>query len=141
MYIEGIILGFFLLIILNGYNSLYLFSFNYYDNYYIYFYYCLGAGIWEEILFRFIIFTFIYYLFKKITTINISAFISISISSILFSLIHYIGPYADIFSVYTFIIRFVGGVVLCLIYIKRGLGISCMTHYSYDVLLLTLPLI
>ena len=141
MYVEGIILGVILSYILNSYYSMnYLHTFVY-DDIFILFYMCLGAGIWEEILFRFIIFTFIYYLFKKITTINISAFISISISSILFSLIHYIGPYADIFSVYTFIIRFVGGVVLCLIYIKRGLGISCMTHYSYDVLLLTLPLI
>ena len=70
-----------------------------------------------------------------------STLISIFITSIMFSTFHYIGSMADYFTINTFIIRFVGGVFLCLIYIKRGLGITSMTHYSYDVLLLTLPII
>ena len=51
----------------------------------------------------------------------------------LFSIFHYYGNLADLFQFNTFIIRFVAGIILCLIYIKRGIGITCFTHLSYDV--------
>ena len=47
----------------------------------------------------------------------------------------------DLFTINSFIIRFVAGMILCLIYINRGLGITCMTHYFYDVLLISIPII
>ena len=141
MYFEGIILGGILLLFLNGYKFIHIYSFEYYESYYMYFYYCLGAGIWEELLFRLIIFNFSVYIISFFFNIKIAQISSVIISSILFSAIHYIGVYSDVFTMSTFIIRFVGGVFLCLIYIKRGIGISCMSHYSYDVMLLTIPFI
>ena len=47
----------------------------------------------------------------------------------------------DIFQLNTFIIRFIGGFVLGVIYFYRGFGISVMTHISYDFILVSLPLI
>lgn len=141
MIIEGFIYGLILLIILNGYNYFLKSSFYIYDEFFLNFYFSLGAGIWEEIFFRLILFNIIFVVFSKLINENSSYIVSIIISSVLFSLFHYVGQLADVITLETFIIRFVGGVILCLIYIKRGLGISCMTHYSYDVLIFALPII
>ena len=67
--------------------------------------------------------------------------LSLIISSLFFSMFHYYGNLAEIFAINTFIIRFVAGAILCLIYIKRGLGIACFTHLSYDVMLFSIPLL
>ena len=60
MFIEGLVFGIILVFLLNGFEFL---NFNY--DYYLYdynfmFYSCLGAGIWEEILFRFIFLNLFY---------------------------------------------------------------------------------
>ena len=56
MFIEGIILGLCLVVILNGYNVFNYSSQNYFlIDYSFMFYSCLGAGIWEEILFRYLL--------------------------------------------------------------------------------------
>ena len=142
MYVEGIILGVILSYILNSYYSMnYLHTFVY-DDIFILFYMCLGAGIWEEILFRFITITGLVYLISFFTNKNnLLIHVSILLSSILFSSFHYIGYSADVFTLYTFLIRFVGGMILGYIYFIRGLGISSMTHFCYDFFLISLPLI
>ena len=141
MMCEGVVYGLALMIILNGYSYFLKSKVYVYEDFFLNFYFSLGAGVWEEILFRLIIFNILLFLFKSFSSIKISYILSILISSILFSLFHYFGQLGDLFSLKTFIIRFVGGIILCLIYIKRGLGISCMTHYSYDVLIFALPII
>ena len=140
MYLEGALLGFLLLLLLN--NNLIGYSINYYEDIFLTFYLCLGAGIWEEILFRFILISIFLFVCKSIFFLkNIKFIISILLSSILFSSFHYIGSGADIYSHYTFIIRFIGGLLLGLIYLSRGLGISCMTHFCYDSFLISFPII
>mgnify|MGYP001973794816 FL=1 len=71
---------------------------------------------------------------------SIDAFIII-ISSVVFSLFHYIGSFSDSFTIYSFIIRSFGGVYLSLIYYYRGLGITMFSHFIYDFLLVSYPLI
>jgi len=141
MIIEGFVYGFILLIILNGYNYFLKSSLYIYDEFFLNFYFSLGAGIWEEIFFRLIIFNITLLIFNNLINKNSSYILSIIISSVLFSLFHYFGQMGDVITLKSFIIRFVGGIILCLIYIRRGLGISCMTHYSYDVLIFALPII
>ena len=70
-----------------------------------------------------------------------STFIAIFVVSIIFSTFHYIGQNPDVFSYYSFSIRFIGGFILGYIYIFRGLGIASMTHFTYDLLLYVLPVI
>ena len=142
MYFEGFILGFILVFILND-NSYIVKNNIYFLNDIVFaFYLCLGAGIWEEILFRLFIYSLLYRLLSKTLTNNkTTLFFSLIISSLIFSSFHYIGSNPDIFSYYTYMIRFIGGFILCYIYILRGLGIASMTHFSYDFLLVTLPLI
>ena len=140
MYIEGIIMGILLLLFLN--NNFFAYSVDYYDDLFLTFYLCLGAGIWEEILFRFILINVILFLLTKVAIIyNTKYFISIIFSSILFSAFHYIGTGSDIYSHHTFLVRFLGGLLLSIIYLYRGLGISSMTHFCYDLFLVSFPII
>ena len=107
MIIEGIMYGFILLIILNGYNY-FLKTSNYiYDEFFLNFYFSLGAGVWEEIFFRLIIFNLTFFLIKNLLSKNSSYIVSIVFSSILFSLFHYFGQMGDIYTLKSFVIRFV----------------------------------
>ena len=141
MYIEGIIFGIILVFLLNGID---IFNFNNtivhsYD-YSLLFYFCIGAAIWEEILFRLILINLFFFISKKLSINNNFSFIvSITFSSVLFSLFHYIGSLGDTFSMYSFIYRFVGGLYLSILYYYRGIGISMMSHFIYDFLLITIP--
>ena len=141
MYIEGIIFGIILVFLLNGID---IFNFNRtivssYD-YSLLFYFCIGAAIWEEILFRLILINLFFFISKKLSINNNFSFIvSITFSSVLFSLFHYIGSLGDTFSMYSFIYRFVGGLYLSILYYYRGIGISMMSHFIYDFLLITIP--
>jgi len=141
MIIEAIIAALILLILLNGINIFYNEYHIIYDNFIMNFYFCLGAGVWEEIFFRFFVFNLLFYIILYFTKHKPAYFISILVSSLLFSLFHYIGNLAYDFTIYSFVIRFVAGIFLCLIYIYRGLGITCLTHYFYDVFLLSLTVI
>ena len=142
MIIEGFALSLILLFIINGF-SVFESKYNFSSNpYFINFYSSVGAGIWEEVFFRLFLFGFISYIIRFFFGNKFfSIFFALIISSIFFSLFHYIGNLGELFAINTFIIRFVAGVLLCLIYIKRGLGIACITHILYDVMLFTIPLI
>ena len=143
MFIEGIILGFLLLLLLNDISIFYISETLYQSNLLLNLYLCIGAGIWEEILFRLLLLSSLYRiikgLFKKQDILALC--LSIFLSSILFSSFHYIGSNADIFNVNTFFIRMFAGVFLGLLYYYRGFGVTVISHISYDFILVSLPLI
>jgi membrane protease YdiL (CAAX protease family) len=94
----------------------------------------LGAGIYEELIFR-VFFLFIFYrltqfIFKSMSHFS-TQFFALFISSILFSLFHFMGP--ESFSQDAFTIRFIAGILLGLLYINRGFGITAITHSFYDI--------
>ncbi|MBH50235.1 MAG: hypothetical protein CMG69_05755 [Candidatus Marinimicrobia bacterium] len=96
----------------------------------------LGAGIYEEIIFRLLLITF----FVKIIQIifswgkNTSLIYAIPLSAVLFSLFHFIGIYADAPNFPLFLIRFFGGCFLGCLYQLRGFGIAAYTHCIYDLI-------
>ena len=142
MLFESLFYSLLLIVIINGVSIFTTVADYNYNNYFINFYSSLGAGLWEEVFFRFIIYTLIYKVLNSLSLSKIySIFFAVVLSSILFSVFHYTGNLGEVFYIKTFIIRFVAGVLLCLIYIKRGLGITCITHLSYDVLLFSIPLL
>ena len=118
MIAEGLVYGLLLIILINGFE---IFNFNFLyikENIFLHFYYCLGAGVWEEIFFRLFIFNILFYIFSKfIFNIDNSYILAILFSSILFSYFHYIGNFADSFIWSIFIIRFIAGIYLCIIYV------------------------
>ena len=97
----------------------------------------VGAGVYEEIVFRLILLTVLNLLFCKVLRLNktMGIVFSIIIGSVLFSAIHYVGSLSDTFTSSSFIFRFLAGAVLATIFMLRGLGIAVYTHAIYDVML------
>ena len=107
------------------------------------FYLAIGAGIWEELLFRVGVISLILIFMTKIIgyTGLFSSLTALTISATLFSLFHYIGPFGDSFSYKTFYIRSLAGLFLGSLYLFRGFGITVYTHIFYDMIIISLPVL
>ncbi len=99
----------------------------------------VGAGIYEEFLFRVlliagisVILGFIFQWSDK--TRNWAAMV---IAAGIFSSFHFIGEYGDFFSFNIFMVRFLAGIVLGTLYFLRGFGITAWSHAVYDLIVLT----
>ena len=94
----------------------------------------VGAGVYEEIVFRALLITFIFFILDlfKVST-DKKTFIAVLFSSLLFSAFHYVGEFGEPFSSITFIYRVVAGILLSGLYVFRGIGVSAWSHALYDV--------
>ncbi len=94
----------------------------------------LGAGIYEELIFRvflfFILYRLVKFIFKSMGHFS-TQFFALFLSSILFSSFHFMG--AESFAQDAFTIRFIAGILLGFLYINRGFGITAITHSFYDI--------
>ena len=94
-----------------------------------------GAGLYEELIFRVLIFTSITWLLIKSGLKKIFGYtIAITLSSFIFSLAHHIGPMGEPLTFYAFVYRFFSGCILCGLYISRGFGITAWAHSLYDLM-------
>jgi len=97
----------------------------------------LGAGIYEEFVFRFLLVSFFIYIFTKIKGFPKYASVGFAViwASLFFSGFHYIGAYSYTFHISTFMFRFLAGIVLSLLYYFRGFGVVVYVHTFYDILI------
>ncbi len=97
----------------------------------------LGAGIYEEFVFRFLLITGILRILKKAVknkfVIYSGAFL---LSSLFFSFFHYLEPFNEPFQVNAFLFRFIAGSIFSIIFIFRGYGIAAYSHFLYNILLM-----
>jgi hypothetical protein len=97
----------------------------------------LGAGIYEELLFRVILVSALAWfgtrVFRWGTTR--SAVFAICLAALIFSAFHYLGPYGDRLELRSFVFRVIAGLLFSGLYVLRGFGITAWTHALYDVLL------
>lgn len=94
----------------------------------------LGAGCYEELLFRLLLLPlFVLGLQWLGCARNGRLLGAVAMSSVLFSLAHYVGATGDTFSLYSFAFRFVAGVFFALLFVLRGFGIVAATHALYDI--------
>lgn len=94
----------------------------------------IGAGLFEELVFRVILTSFLIWAFVKLLrNRKISIVLAILIASFLFSLSHYIGSAADQFTLYSFMFRFFAGLWFTSLYAVRGFAVVCMAHAFYDI--------
>jgi len=95
----------------------------------------IGAGVYEEILFRVALLGALYYGLKRWTRLkpSMAMFIGIVVSSLAFSACHHIGPYGDPLELEPLVYRFWMGVAFAAVYVYRGLGIVVYTHALYDI--------
>lgn len=101
----------------------------------------VGAGVYEEIVFRLLLLSILYYLFVTLLKINkpISAIVSIILGALIFTSMHYVGTLSDSFTYTNFTFRLLAGIFLSAIFMFRGLGIAVYTHAIYDVLSVLKP--
>ena len=111
----------------------------------------LGAGFYEELTFRVVLFglgaKLLVFLFTKqrvditgtapasrfsMRTLGIMVAWSL-VCAVIFSAVHYIGPLSDSFALPSFLFRLVLGLVLTLIFATRGFAAAVWTHALYDV--------
>lgn len=95
----------------------------------------LGAGIYEEFVFRLLLVTALVWLFRRLLDLPRAAAACFAIfwASLFFSAFHYVGAYAYAFEYPTFLYRFVAGAVLAALFYLRGFGIAVYAHTLYDV--------
>ncbi len=99
----------------------------------------IGAGIYEEILFRVVLIFLLNYILSLVFQWKnyLKNSVSIILASIFFSLFHFIGEFGDYYSFNIFMIRFLAGIYLGVLYCLRGFGIAAWSHSLYDLLVLT----
>ena len=100
----------------------------------------LGAGIYEELLFR-VLLTGGLVLAAKVLLGwegTKGKVLAVILSALIFSAFHYIGALGDRFTMESFVFRAIAGVVFSALYVTRGLGVTAWTHALYDILLTVL---
>jgi len=94
----------------------------------------LGAGLFEEIIFRVLLLNLLFLLLKPLLKSKVSAaVVSVLVASFLFSMSHYIGTMADQWEWYSFMFRWVAGLLFTVLYFMRGFAITAYTHALYDI--------
>lgn len=95
----------------------------------------LGAGLYEELFFRVILVSGLFYLFSNIFRQKNWAYVAAAIlSAVIFSGVHYVGDFADTWTLGSFLFRFLFGLTLNVIYVIRGFGCAAWTHALYDLI-------
>jgi Type II CAAX prenyl endopeptidase Rce1-like len=97
----------------------------------------LGAGIYEELLFRVVLVSGLLILAMRVFrwSRTRSGVFAVVLGALIFSGFHYIGPFGEPFGLYSFTFRMVAGLLFSGLYVVRGFGITAWTHALYDVML------
>jgi membrane protease YdiL (CAAX protease family) len=95
----------------------------------------LGAGIYEELLFRLILLSLAVWAFRRCIAVQwLSLGAAILVTSLIFSSAHYVGQYGDVFTWFGFLFRFLAGLFFSVLFVYRGFGIAAGAHAAYDIL-------
>ena len=94
----------------------------------------VGAGLFEEIIFRVILLNLLFLLLSPLLKKKVvAAVVSVLLASFLFSLSHYVGTMADTWQLYSFMFRWAAGLLFTILYFVRGFAITAYTHALYDI--------
>ncbi|MEO8560582.1 MAG: CPBP family intramembrane glutamic endopeptidase [bacterium] len=97
----------------------------------------LGAGLYEELLFRVVIVALLSNGLRFLGLGRIPAgTIAVIVGALLFSAFHYIGPLGEPLRLESFVFRALAGLCFSALYLTRGFGITAWTHALYDVAVL-----
>lgn len=94
----------------------------------------LGAGIYEELVFRVLLVSAI---MAMATAFHARRSVAVAVavigSAIIFSAFHYVGIYGDRWTLASFTFRAIAGVLLSGLYVARGFGVTAWSHALYDI--------
>jgi membrane protease YdiL (CAAX protease family) len=95
----------------------------------------LGAGIYEELLFRLILFSLLALALRWAKTRPPWGMILAAVlSSLVFAAAHHVGPSGDEWKLGLFVARFLAGMFFSIVYVYRGFGIAAGSHAAYNLL-------
>ena len=96
----------------------------------------VGAGVYEELLFRFILLAGCFSLLRRgfDFTARFSMIVALTVSAGAFAAYHHIGPGAEPWSAVALGFRFGAGLILGGLFMTRGLAVAAYVHAEYDVL-------
>lgn len=95
----------------------------------------IGAGIYEEVLFRLLLFGGLTTLLRLVFVPTFMAVpFAALVSAFTFAGAHHAGPHGEEWDLYVFIFRVTAGVYFALLFWLRGFGITVGAHAGYDVL-------
>jgi hypothetical protein len=95
----------------------------------------LGAGVYEEALFRLLLVPAAFALLRLLQTpVVLASTLAVTASALLFSLAHHAGTPGETFTWFAFIFRWAAGVYFAWVFVFRGFGVAVGTHTAYDIL-------
>lgn len=95
----------------------------------------VGAGIYEEVLFRLFVITGLAAMLKCAFVPGWIAVLLAGIgSALLFAAAHHVGPHGEPMDPFRFLYRATAGMYFALLYWTRGFGVAVGAHAFYDVL-------
>lgn len=94
----------------------------------------VGAGLYEEVLFRFGLMGGLYAVLQTVTGRARALVFSLVVSALVFAAYHHVGPGADPPEPWIVGYRFLAGILLGALFAWRGLAVVVYAHAFYDVL-------
>ncbi|MFH5803023.1 type II CAAX prenyl endopeptidase Rce1 family protein [Alienimonas sp. DA493] len=95
----------------------------------------VGAGVYEELLFRLALLPLAYGLFRLLRCgPRGAAALAVVSSSLLFALCHHLGPQGEVPTLGPFLFRAGAGGVLAALFWWRGFGVAVGAHAAYDLI-------
>ncbi|CAN5658376.1 CPBP family glutamic-type intramembrane protease [soil metagenome] len=98
----------------------------------------LGAGVYEELLFRLIVFALLSFVFTDFLAMKRlpASLLMVAISGVLFACYHYLGN--EPFRLWTFAFRTLAGMYFGAVFLCRGFGVTAGCHVGYDLCVVSL---
>ncbi len=95
----------------------------------------IGAGIYEEVLFRLGLFGGLVLLLRTVgVNTVVSVFVAACAAALAFAAAHHVGPYGEPMRADYFVFRTAAGLFFTVLFVARGFGIAVGAHAGYDVL-------
>lgn len=95
----------------------------------------VGAGIYEELLFRLGGYSILYFLLRLVLMPRIMAIpIAAVVGSLIFAGAHHVGSAGESIETIPFLFRVTAGLFFTMLYVFRGFGICVGAHAGYDIL-------
>jgi hypothetical protein len=95
----------------------------------------LGAGIYEEALFRLGLFGGLLLVLRLVLLPRLIALpLAATAAAAVFAAAHHIGPHGEAMNAYVFLFRAAAGLIFTALYVWRGFGVAVAAHAGYDIL-------
>jgi|SRR5579884_217763 len=96
----------------------------------------LGAGVWEETLFRLALFSAMFGLLRALDTPTwLGASLAALGSATLFAAAHHVGPNGQAYANFVFLFRMLAGVYFAALFQLRGYGVAVGAHACYNIMI------